>query len=154
VGARNMQNFSLLRELGGTDRPVILKRGLGASTEEFLLAAEYVVSHGNGRVVVCESGIRTFDVSGRPRFEINAIPLLKAASHLPVIADPSQSALDFRLVPPVALAAVAAGADGVLVEVGGGTTGPDRASATIGLQAFAGLVADLQTVAVAAGRGS
>jgi 3-deoxy-7-phosphoheptulonate synthase len=117
VGAGNMQDFSLLRELGRSGTPVLLRRGAGATVEEFLLAAEYVLSNGNGRVILCESGIRTFDSGRRPRFEINAIPLLKMSTHLPVVADPSASVTHPALVPPVARAAVAAGADGLFLEV-------------------------------------
>ena len=100
VGSPNMQDFSLLREIGAMDRPILLRRGAGATVEEFLLAAEYVLVHGNGKVILCESGIRTFDALRKPRFEINAIPLVKQLSHLPLVADPSQTAPRASAVPP------------------------------------------------------
>jgi 3-deoxy-7-phosphoheptulonate synthase len=150
VGGRNMQNFSLLRELGGVASPVLLKRGWGASVEELLLAAEYILSNGNGRVVACESGIRTFDAEGAPRFEINAVPLLKAASHLPVCADPCSAVTRPLLWPAVLRAGVAAGADAALVSV----TPAERVSRTRGvdLSRLGALVAELRTIAAAVGR--
>jgi 3-deoxy-7-phosphoheptulonate synthase len=151
VGSRNMQDFNLLRELGHADRPVLLKRGPGATVEEFLLAAEYVLSHGNGRVILCESGIRTFDVAGKPRFEINAIPVIKQATHLPVIADPSQATSHGRLVPAVARAAVAAGADGLVLEVTDDEA-RERDGAAIGLPSLRALMAELDPIAQAVGR--
>ena len=146
-----MQDFNLLRALGEADRPVIVKRGFGATVEEFLLAAEYVLMHGNGRVIVCESGIRTFDATGRPRFEINAIPVIKRATHLPLLADPSRSTSDPRWVPAVARAAVAAGADGLMLDLKppGRTT---RSTSGIDATTFKMLIEDLEPIASAVGR--
>lgn len=117
VGARNMQNYDLLRELGQLRKPILLKRGLSATVEEFLLAAEYILSGGNEQVVLCERGIRTFSNDTRATLDIGAIPVLKKATHLPVIVDPSHAAGRTEWVTPLALAAVAAGADGLMVEV-------------------------------------
>lgn len=117
VGARNMQNFRLLRMVGRSGKPVLLKRGLSATIEEWLMAAEYIVSEGNENVVLCERGIRTFESATRNTLDLSAVPLVKRLSHLPVIADPSHSTGDQRLVAPMARAAVAAGADGLLIEV-------------------------------------
>jgi len=117
VGARNMQNFPLLSELGGLDRPVLLKRGLSATIEELLMAAEYVMERGNGQVILCERGIRTFETATRNTLDVSAIPVLRRETHLPVIVDPSHAAGRSDLVAPLAFAAVAAGADGLLVEV-------------------------------------
>lgn len=151
VGSRNMQDFSLLRELGRIDRPVLLRRGLGATVEEFLLAAEYVLLHGNGRVILCESGIRTFDALDKPRFEINAIPLIKQLSHLPLVADPTQSALHSRVVPAMAKAAVAAGADGLVLEVGTEAI-HDPEGAAIDIETMRALMTELRPIARAVGR--
>ena len=117
VGARNMQNFRLLTAVGEQPKPVLLKRGLMATVEELLLAAEYVVSHGNPRVVLCERGIRTFETATRNTLDISAVPVLRERTHLPVIVDPSHAAGRRELVRPLALAALAAGADGLMVEV-------------------------------------
>lgn len=117
VGARNMQNFTLLKALGEAGKPVLLKRGFGCTVEELLSAAEYVMAHGNPDVILCERGIRTFEKSTRFTFDLAAIALLKQRSSLPVIADPSHAAGDPTLVPALALGAVAAGADGLIVEV-------------------------------------
>ena len=117
VGARNMQNYALLRALGELKKPVLLKRALCATTEEFLLAAEYLLDGGNDQVVLCERGIRTFSADTRATLDIGAIPALKKATHLPVIVDPSHAAGRREWVAPLALAAVAAGADGLMVEV-------------------------------------
>ncbi|HET9332992.1 MAG TPA: 3-deoxy-7-phosphoheptulonate synthase [Gemmatimonadota bacterium] len=117
VGARNMQNFRLLQRVGRTDRPVFLKRGQSATLEEFLLAAEYVVAEGNPNVILCERGIRTFERYTRNTLDIAAVPLLKQLSHLPVVVDPSHATGRRDLVPPLAIAALAAGADGLMVEV-------------------------------------
>ena len=117
VGARNMQNYALLREVGKCGKPVLLKRGFASTIEEWLMAAEYIVNEGNLQVILCERGIRTFETYTRNTLDISAIPLVKTLSHLPVIVDPSHSAGDWRLVSPLANAAVAAGADGALVEV-------------------------------------
>ena len=117
IGARNMQNFSLLDAVGEQTKPVLLKRGMSATVEELLLSAEYVLARGNRNVILCERGIRTFERYTRNTFDINAIPLLKRLTHLPVLADPSHGTGKWYLVTPVALAAVAAGADGLLIEV-------------------------------------
>src|SRR5438128_2045009 len=117
IGARNMQNYSLLDAVGEQTKPVLLKRGMSATVEELLLSAEYVLARGNRNVILCERGIRTFERYTRNTFDINAIPLLKRLSHLPVVADPSHGTGKWYLVAPIALAAVAAGADGLLVEV-------------------------------------
>jgi 3-deoxy-7-phosphoheptulonate synthase len=117
IGARNMQNFSLLSEVGSIGKPVLLKRGPSASVEELLMAAEYVVKEGNEQVILCERGIRTFERSTRYTLDIGAVPVLKQETHLPVIVDPSHAAGRRELVGPLARAAVAAGADGIIVEV-------------------------------------
>ena len=117
VGARNMQNFSLLEEVGRSNKPVLLKRGLSATTTELLLAAEHVMAAGNSNVVLCERGIRTFETSTRSTLDVSAIPVLKEETHLPVIVDPSHAGGRARLVIPLALASIAAGADGIMVEV-------------------------------------
>lgn len=117
IGARNMQNFSLLREAGQAGKPVLLKRGLSATIEEWLMAAEYLLVAGNSNVVLCERGIRSFDNTTRNLLDITAVPLLHALTHLPVIVDPSHGTGIARLVAPMALAGVAAGADGLLIEV-------------------------------------
>jgi 3-deoxy-7-phosphoheptulonate synthase len=117
VGARNMQNFNLLRELGKNRKPVLLKRGIAATIEELLLSAEYIMSGGNYDVMLCERGIRTFETYTRNTFDLSAIPVIHKLSHLPVIADPSHGTGRRDLVPPMACAAVAAGADGILMEM-------------------------------------
>ncbi len=117
VGARNMQNFELLKELGKTDKPILLKRGLAATMEELLMSAEYIMAGGNSKVMLCERGIRTFEHYTRNTMDISAIALLKEKTHLPIIADPSHAAGMSRMVRPLALAAVAAGADGLMIEV-------------------------------------
>ncbi|MEX0782593.1 MAG: 3-deoxy-7-phosphoheptulonate synthase [Dehalococcoidia bacterium] len=117
IGARNMQNFMLLDEVGKLRKPVMLKRALAGQIEEWLLAAEYILAQGNPNVILCERGIRTFETAYRNTFDINAIPLVKELSHLPVVADPSHGTGKHALVAPVAMAAIAAGADGLMVEV-------------------------------------
>jgi len=117
VGTRNMQNYSLLRALGKAGKPILLKRGMSSTIEEWLLAAEYIVSSGNERVILCERGIRTFENATRNTLDIAAIPLVKSLSHLPVILDPSQGTGIRDLVPAVSKAAIAAGADGLIIEV-------------------------------------
>jgi len=117
VGTRNAQNFALLEAVGGAGRPVLLKRGLSNTIEEWLLSAEHVVSHGNPDVVLCERGIRTFETATRNTLDLSAVPLIRSLSHLPVVVDPSHATGHRDLVPSMALAAVAAGADGLLVEV-------------------------------------
>ncbi|MER3543297.1 MAG: 3-deoxy-7-phosphoheptulonate synthase [Chloroflexota bacterium] len=153
VGARNMQNFALLSAVGTVQKPVLLKRGMMSTVEELLMAAEYILSHGNLQVMLCERGIRTFEPSTRNTFDINAIPVLKSLTHLPVIADPSHGTGKWELVTPVARAAVAAGADGLIVEVhpnpaqalsdGAQSLKPDR---------FAAMMADVRRIAQAIGR--
>jgi 3-deoxy-7-phosphoheptulonate synthase len=117
VGARNMQNFALLEAVGATRKPVMLKRGLSATIQEFLMAAEYILSKGNYQVILCERGIRTFETMTRNTLDLGSIPLLKRLTHLPIIVDPSHGTGDYRSVPPLARAAVAVGADGLMVEV-------------------------------------
>jgi len=117
IGARNMQNFTLLEEVGKTRKPVLLKRGMSATIKELLLAAEYILQEGNYQVMLCERGIRTFEDSLRNTFDISAIPLVKQLSHLPILADPSHATGDRSKVAPVARAAIAAGADGLIIEV-------------------------------------
>src|SRR6266513_6296253 len=117
IGARNMQNFNLLSEGGKTEKPVLLKRGPAASIEELLMAAEYIVREGNAQVILCERGITTFERATRYTLDISAIPVLKGETHLPVIVDPSHAGGRADLVAPLAYAAIAAGADGVIVEV-------------------------------------
>lgn len=153
VGARNMQNYSLLSAVGEIQKPVLLKRGLMSTVEELLMAAEYILSRGNQRVMLCERGIRTFETSTRNTFDINAVPVLKSLTHLPVIADPSHGTGKWELVTPVARAAVAAGADGLIVEVH-----PNPAMAlSDGAQSlkpdnFARMVAEVRNIAQAIGR--
>ncbi len=117
VGARNMQNFELLKELGRIDKPILLKRGLSATLEEFLMSAEYIMAGGNEKVILCERGIRTFETSMRNTLDISAVPMLKQMSHLPVVIDPSHAAGISWMVQPLAMAAIAAGADGLMIEV-------------------------------------
>ncbi len=117
VGARNMQNFEMLKELGKCDKPILLKRGLSSTIEELLMSAEYIMSSGNTQIILCERGIRTFETATRNTLDISAIPLLKKLTHLPVIVDPSHATGIASLVPPLAKAAVVSGADGLMVEV-------------------------------------
>jgi 3-deoxy-7-phosphoheptulonate synthase len=117
VGTRNMQNYALLQEVGRSGKPILLKRGMSSTVEEWLLAAEYVLSQGNRGVVLCERGIRTFETSTRFTLDLNSVPLVRELSHLPVVVDPSQGTGRWRLVRPMSLAAVAAGAHGLIVEV-------------------------------------
>ena len=117
VGARNMQNFELLKELGKLDKPILLKRGLSATIEEWLMSAEYIMAGGNSKVILCERGIRTYETFTRNTMDISAVPIIKKLSHLPVIVDPSHAAGKSWLVEPLAMAAVAAGADGLMIEV-------------------------------------
>jgi 3-deoxy-7-phosphoheptulonate synthase len=124
IGARNMQNYSLLHAVGESQYPVLLKRGMSSTIEELLMAAEYILSHGNMRVILCERGIRTFETYTRNTFDVNAIPVIKQISHLPIIADPSHATGKWEYVESVAMAAVAAGADGLILEV---HQDPDRA---------------------------
>jgi len=153
IGARNMQNFPLLHAVGASQHPVLLKRGMMATVEELLMAAEYILSEGNRRVMLCERGIRTFENSTRNTTDINAIPVLKELTHLPVMMDPSHSTGNWTLVTPIARAAIAAGADGLIVEVhphpdealsdGGQSLKPER---------YAELVRQVCAIAEAVGR--
>ncbi len=117
VGARNMQNFELLKELGKTRKPIFLKRGLAATLQEFLMSAEYIMSEGNENVILCERGIRTFETATRNTLDLSAVPMLKEMSHLPVVVDPSHASGIARLVKPMSYAAAACGADGLMIEV-------------------------------------
>jgi len=153
VGARNMQNYSLLHAIGSSQHPVLLKRGMSATMEELLMSAEYILSHGNQRVILCERGIRTFETATRNTTDINAIPVLKSLTHLPVILDPSHSIGNWEFVTAIARAGVAAGADGLIIEVhpnpaealsdGGQSLKPER---------FAELVTQVRAIAEAVGR--
>ena len=117
VGARNMQNFELLKELGHIRKPILLKRGLSSTLQELLMSAEYILAGGNEQVILCERGIRTFETATRNTLDLSAVPLLKSMTHLPVIVDPSHATGIAKLVRPMALAAVASGADGLIIEV-------------------------------------
>jgi 3-deoxy-7-phosphoheptulonate synthase len=153
VGARNMQNFVLLTELGKTKKPILLKRGMSATIEELLLSAEYILSEGNYEVILCERGIRTFENYTRNTLDLSAIPAIKRLSHLPVIVDPSHATGRWRLVSPMAKAAIAAGADGLLIEVH-----PDPKSSlsdgaqSLKLDTFAQLMKELRPIIQAVGR--
>ena len=153
IGARNMQNFALLKEVGQSKKPVLLKRGMSATIKEFLMAAEYILSSGNFQVMLCERGIRTFETETRFTFDVNAIPLIKQKSNLPVIVDPSHATGKYRLVPPVAKAAIAAGADGLLIEV---HPNPEEALSdgeqSLVPSRFAKLMQELKAIARAVGR--
>lgn len=153
IGARNSQNYSLLRLVGKCNKPVLLKRGMSTTITEFLMAAEYILSEGNRNVILCERGIRTFETATRNTFDLNAIPVLKEKTHLPVIADPSHGTGYWQYVTPMALAAIAAGADGLMIEVhvrpeiaesdGGQSLKPSK---------FASLMEKAKAVAEAVGR--
>jgi 3-deoxy-7-phosphoheptulonate synthase len=153
VGARNMQNFNLLRELGKQRKPVLLKRGIAATIEELLLSAEYVLAGGNYDVILCERGIRTFETYTRNTMDISAIPVVKSLSHLPMIADPSHGTGRRDKIAPMARAAVAAGADGLLIEV---HPDPDHAlsdgAQSLRPEQFEQLMAQLRMIAPAVGR--
>ena len=153
IGARNMQNFELLKEVGQSRTPVLLKRGLSATITEFLLAAEYILSQGNFNVVLCERGIRTFDDQTRFTLDLNAVPVIKKLSHLPVIVDPSHGTGSWDHVAPMAKAAVAAGADGLMIEV---HPNPEVALSdgpqSLLPKKFAALIKDVRKVAKAVGR--
>jgi 3-deoxy-7-phosphoheptulonate synthase len=153
IGARNMQNYYLLDEVGRTRTPVMLKRGLSATIEEWLLAAEYILAQGNPNVMLCERGIRTFETATRNTVDINAVPLIKQLSHLPIVVDPSQGTGKRSLVHAVSLAAVAAGADGLLVEI---HPHPDAAlkdgAQSLTLEQYAELMPRVHAVATAIGR--
>jgi 3-deoxy-7-phosphoheptulonate synthase len=153
VGARNMQNFSLLREIGQTRKPVILKRGLSSTIKELLMSAEYILSEGNFNVILCERGIRTFEDFTRSTLDVSAVPAVKQLSHLPIIVDPSHAAGKWGLVSPLAKAAVAAGSDGLLIEV---HAKPEEAlsdgSQQLLPQNFSLLMEELKRIAKAIGR--
>ena len=153
IGARNMQNFNLLEEVGKTGKPVMLKRGLSATVQEWLLAAEYILAQGNEQLMLCERGIRTFETYTRNTMDISVIPIIEKVSHLPIIADPSHGTGKWYLVIPMALAAVAAGADGIMVEV---HPNPDLAlkdgSQSLTFANFRQLMSQLKSVAEAIGR--
>ena len=153
IGARNMQNFNLLKEVGLTKKPVLLKRGMSSTVKELLMSAEYILSAGNFNVILCERGIRTFEDSTRNTLDISAVPTAKQLSHLPIIIDPSHAAGKWGLVPALSKAAVAAGADGLIIEV---HTRPEEAMSD-GAQSliptnFANLMRDLKVIANAIGR--
>jgi len=154
IGARNMQNFMLLKAVGQASKPVMLKRGMSATIEEFLLAAEYILSQGNHNVMLCERGIRTFETYTRNTLDINAVPVLKGLSHLPVIVDPSHGTGRRELVAPMSKAAIAAGADGLIIEV---HHDPENSMTGDGAQSllpeqFSELMVELQKLAEAIGR--
>ena len=148
VGTRNMHNYSLLHAVGESGMPILLKRGLMSTIQELLMSAEYILSHGNHKVMLCERGIRTFETATRNTFDINAVPLLKELTHLPVIADPSHATGKASLVKAVSRAAIAAGADGLLVEV---HRDPDKALSdgeqSLSPQQFHDLVKEIRLVA-------
>jgi 3-deoxy-7-phosphoheptulonate synthase len=153
VGARNMQNFALLTEIGLTRKPVLLKRGLSATITELLMSAEYVLAQGNTQVMLCERGIRTYETSTRNTLDIAAIPVLKRETHLPVLVDPSHAAGTASLVTPLAMAAIAAGADGLLVEVHPDPTcAQSDGEQSLTFDAFADLMRQARLVAGAVGR--
>jgi len=153
VGARNMQNFNLLRELGQGRKPVLLKRGIAATIEELLLSAEYILSGGNYEVILCERGIRTYETATRNTMDISAIPVVKKLSHLPIVGDPSHGTGHREMVAPMARAAVAAGADAILVEVHpNADKAASDAAQTLYLEQFDKLMGELKVVAAAVGR--
>jgi 3-deoxy-7-phosphoheptulonate synthase len=153
VGTRNMQNFALLHTLGESGKPVLLKRGMMSTLEELLMAAEYVLSHGNYRVILCERGIRTFETYTRNTLDLSAVPALKQLTHLPIVVDPSHATGNWELVTPLSMAAVAAGADGLLIEV---HPHPDKAlsdgAQSLRTDRFQEMVEKVRTVATAVGR--
>jgi 3-deoxy-7-phosphoheptulonate synthase len=154
VGARNMQNFNLLRELGQARKPVLLKRGIAATIEELLLSGEYIMAGGNYDVILCERGIRTYETSTRNTMDIAAIPVVHKYSHLPIVADPSHGTGHRDMVPAMAKAAVAAGADGILVEIHpNADKAASDAAQTLYLEQFTKLVGELRVIAKAVGRG-
>jgi 3-deoxy-7-phosphoheptulonate synthase len=153
VGARNMQNFNLLRELGQVRKPVLLKRGIAATIEELLLSAEYILSGGNYDVILCERGIRTYETATRNTMDISAIPVVKKYSHLPIVGDPSHGTGHRDMVAPMAKAAVAAGADAVLIEVHpNADKAASDAAQTLYLDQFDKLMGELRVIASAVGR--
>jgi len=153
VGARNMQNFNLLRELGQVEKPVLLKRGIAATIEELLLSSEYILSGGNYNVALCERGIRTYETATRNTMDIAAIPVVKKLSHLPIVADPSHGTGRRDMVAPMAKAAVAAGADAIIVEVHpNADKAASDAAQTLYLEQFDKLMTELRVIAAAVGR--
>jgi 3-deoxy-7-phosphoheptulonate synthase len=153
VGARNMQNFNLLRELGQIRRPILLKRGIAATIEELLLSAEYIMAGGNYDVILCERGIRTYETSTRNTMDIAAIPVVKKLSHLPIVGDPSHGTGRRDMVPALARAAVAAGADGILVEIHpNADKAASDAAQTLYFDQFEKLIGELRVIAKAVGR--
>ncbi|HUX27217.1 MAG TPA: 3-deoxy-7-phosphoheptulonate synthase [Terracidiphilus sp.] len=153
VGARNMQNFNLLRELGQVRKPVLLKRGIAATIEELLLSSEYILSGGNYDVILCERGIRTYETATRNTMDISAIPVVKKLSHLPIVGDPSHGTGRRDMVPPMAKAAVAAGADAILVEIHpNADKAASDAAQTLFLDQFEKLMSELRVIATAVGR--
>lgn len=153
IGARNMQNFRLLQEVGSHNKPILLKRGLSATIKELLMAAEYILSQGNNKVILCERGIRTFETATRNTLDLNAIPILKSLTHLPVIVDPSHGVGKWKFVAPMAKAAIAAGADGLMIEV---HTNPEEALSdgeqSLKPKKFKILMKELKAIAKAVGR--
>ncbi|GBE04823.1 MAG TPA: 3-deoxy-7-phosphoheptulonate synthase [Nitrospirae bacterium] len=153
IGARNMQNFRLLQEVGSHDKPVLLKRGLSATIKELLMAAEYIMAQGNDKVILCERGIRTFETATRNTLDLSAVPVLKNLTHLPVVVDPSHGAGKWDLVAPMSKAAIAAGADGLMIEV---HSNPEEALSdgeqSLKPEKFATLMKELKAVARAVGR--
>ena len=153
VGARNMQNFNLLRELGQVRKPILLKRGIAATIEELLLSSEYILSGGNYDVIVCERGIRTYETATRNTMDISAIPVVKKLSHLPIVGDPSHGTGRRDMVPAMAKAAVAAGADGILIEIHpNADKAASDAAQTLYFDQFEKLVKELRVIASAVGR--
>ncbi len=153
VGARNMQNFNLLRELGQVRKPVLLKRGIAATIEELLLSSEYILSGGNYDVILCERGIRTYETATRNTMDISAIPVVKKLSHLPIVGDPSHGTGRRDMVAPMARAAVAAGADAIIVEVHpNADKAASDAAQTLYLDQFEKLMGELRLIAIAVGR--
>ncbi|MCD8390652.1 MAG: 3-deoxy-7-phosphoheptulonate synthase [Firmicutes bacterium] len=153
IGARNMQNFKLLREVGKTNKPILLKRGLASTMEEWLMAAEYIMSEGNENVILCERGIRTYETATRNTFDLSAIPVSKELSHLPIIADPSHATGSYKYVAPIAKGAIAAGADGLMIEV---HNCPEKAASdgpqSLKPEKFNTLMKELDLIAKAVGR--
>jgi 3-deoxy-7-phosphoheptulonate synthase len=153
IGARNMQNFRLLMEVGKAGKPVLLKRGLSATLKEFLMSAEYIASQGNSQIILCERGIRTFETATRNTLDLSAVPVLKEETHLPIFIDPSHSAGRWNLVAPLAKAAIAVGADGLMIEV---HTDPENAlcdgAQSLKPTKFARLMDEMKKVATAVGR--
>ncbi|MGA2046329.1 MAG: 3-deoxy-7-phosphoheptulonate synthase [Terracidiphilus sp.] len=153
VGARNMQNFNLLRELGQVRKPILLKRGIAATIEELLLSSEYILSGGNYDVILCERGIRTYETATRNTMDISAIPVVKKLSHLPIVGDPSHGTGRRDMVPAMSKAAVAAGADGLLIEIHpNADKAASDAAQTLYLDQFEKLVGELRVIATAVGR--